>query len=161
MKTLFLLLPITLLLFNACVKPLDYENIPVILPTDAQHESYYLKTTVLKQHLVHKKIAFIKFEYSGSSLATTTHNTNQAKALAWATSQPDTQSKFYNLKMYGAKANDIKKHSLMKFLTQNNVNLSRIQVMPVQSSHDQAVVENVLQNRIKKVDLISVAIQEL
>lgn len=161
MKQLFLLLPLTLVLFNACIKKFDYENTPVILPTDAQHKSYYLKTTVLKQQLVQKKIAFIKFEFSGSSLATTVHNRNQANALAWATSQPETKHKFYNLKMYGEKANDIKKSTLIKFLSQNKVNLERIQVLPVQKSHEQAVVENVLQDRLDKVDLVSVAIQEL
>ncbi len=161
MKKLFLLLPLTLIFFNACVKKFDYENTPVVLPVDAEHESYYLKTTTLKKHLVEKKIAFIKFEFAGSSMATTAHNQNQAKALAWATSQPNTKTKFYNLKMYGAKANDIKNNVLIKFLVKNHVNLNRVQVMPAQTSHEQAVVENVLQNRLKEVDLISVAIQEL
>lgn len=156
-----LALSVLTMFINSCADKTDYENLPVKLPTDPDHKPYYVKTTILNKQLYSKGSTFLKFEFNGSSIAKSKHNNNQAKAIAWATQQPNTSSQLFNITVYGTNATTFKRDNLIEFLAENNVKLRQFQPMPVKNSAATDTVENTFINKHKEAELVNVAIEKM
>jgi len=135
------------------------ENRPVKLPEKLKFEDYYVKSTELYQQLTTLKSSTVTFQFHGSSVATSDHNIKQAKAIAWATQQPNLAGELFNFSLYGESAQSSMREPLLEHLAKGGVKLRQIQISEITGQGTAAVVENLVENRKNDAELIKVTIK--
>lgn len=139
----------------------DLSARPVNLPKPLEFEPYFVKSTSLTQQLQNEGEATVKLKFQGSTIPSLPHNIKQGQSIAWATSQPLLADKLFHFSLSGAKASMGKREPLLEFLGNSGVRLQQIQIGQLNTNNKSPVVEDMLANKLKDPDIITIHIKRL
>ena len=129
----------------------DYDKKPVILPKDPTEESYFVSSeTMINRFSKGGAPLTLKFNYNGSLMQGTRHNTTQATAIAKATKSPALANQQFSYTIKGSSISYNHQESLLNLLSYAGVNSSNFQVKAEETTHAAVVVENTMKNKEKE-----------